>query len=304
MSRPREVLPGRSYLITRRCTQRLFLMRPDAETNEAFVYCLAVAAQRYDIDVLFTVAMSNHHHTGIHDRRGNYPAFLEYFHKLFAKCQNSLRGRWENFWSSEQTSVVRLVSAEDVLSKLLYAVCNPVEAALVEHALSWPGVSSLRPMLEQKRLTAKRPAHFFRQEGTMPESATLRFVRPNEFAALSDDAWTSLISDGVKQREKKFRFERAAKGVRPLGCRKVLAQRWSSRPKPSEPRRKLSPRVASKNKWRRIEALLENKHFLEAYRDARAALLEGIRAVLFPRGTYWLRRFAEVVCEQTPYLAA
>jgi len=61
-------------------------MRPDPKTNQAFVYCLAVAAERYEIDVLFTVAMSNHHHTGIYDKHGNYPAFLECFHKLFAKC--------------------------------------------------------------------------------------------------------------------------------------------------------------------------------------------------------------------------
>src|SRR6478609_4721932 len=118
-------------MITRRCTQRQFLMRPDRETNNAFIYCLAVAAERHGIRVLFTAAMSNHHHTGIYDPDGNYPAFLEYFHKLFAKCQNALRGRWENFWASEQTSVVRLVGGEDVLSKLVYAVCNPVQAALV-----------------------------------------------------------------------------------------------------------------------------------------------------------------------------
>ena len=115
MSIPREVLPGQTYMITRRCTQRQFLMRPDQETNNAFIYCLGESRlQRFGIDVLFTVAMSNHHHTGIYDPAGNYPAFLEHFHKLFAKCQNALRGRWENFWSSEQTSVVRLVDPHDV----------------------------------------------------------------------------------------------------------------------------------------------------------------------------------------------
>jgi len=31
-------------MITRRCTQRQFLMRPDPVTNNAFIYCLAVAA--------------------------------------------------------------------------------------------------------------------------------------------------------------------------------------------------------------------------------------------------------------------
>src|SRR5262245_14357661 len=108
-------------MITRRCTQRQFLLRPDPETNNAFLYCLAYAAERCGIDVLFTIANSNHHHTGIRDPGGNYPAFLERFHKLLAKCQNALRGRWENFWASEATSVVRLVEPTDVLDKLIYA---------------------------------------------------------------------------------------------------------------------------------------------------------------------------------------
>jgi hypothetical protein len=56
MSRPRPVIAGCSYLITRRCTQRTLLMRPDAETNNAFIYCLAYAAERCGIEVLFTVA--------------------------------------------------------------------------------------------------------------------------------------------------------------------------------------------------------------------------------------------------------
>ena len=41
---PCEVIPGRFYMVTRRCTQRQFLLRPDAETNNAFLYCLGVAA--------------------------------------------------------------------------------------------------------------------------------------------------------------------------------------------------------------------------------------------------------------------
>ena len=299
MSRPREVLPGRTYLITRRCTQRQFLMRPDAATNEAFVYCLAVAAERHGIEVLFTIAMSNHHHTGIFDPNGEYPAFLEYFHKLFAKCQNALRGRWENFWSSEQTSVVRLLDAEDVLNKLVYAACNPVEAALVELALQWPGVSSLRPMLSGINLTAKRPAHFFRADGTMPDVVTLQFVRPVEFRQLSYREWIDLIVERVKRREKELRFERAKMGRAILGVRAVLQQRWSSRPRSGEVRRGVCPRLGAINKWRRREALLTNKSFLVAYYEARSALLSGIRAALFPCGTYWLKRFAKVTCAES-----
>lgn len=303
MSRPREVLPGRSYLITRRCTQRLFLMRPDAETNNAFVYCLAVAAQRYDVDVLFTIAMSNHHHTGIFDKHGNYPAFLEYFHKLFAKCQNALRGRWENFWATEQTSVVRLVSAEDLLSKLVYALCNPVEANLVEKALEWPGVSSLRSMMTSRALFASRPDYFFRQNGPMPERVEIHFAQPKEFEHLSETEWLTVIQSALKEREKTLKRERIRCGQRVLGVAQVLRQNWRSRPKTNEPRRKLKPQIAARNKWRRIEALLENKQFLQAYRAARNAFLTGVKKVLFPAGTYWLRHFADVICEAQLQLA-
>ena len=59
---------------------------------------------------------------------------LEHFHKLFAKCQNALRGRWENFWSSEQTSVVRLVDPNDIIDKMTYALTNPVKDGIVEKA--------------------------------------------------------------------------------------------------------------------------------------------------------------------------
>jgi hypothetical protein len=58
----------------------------------------------------------------------------------------------------------------------------------------------------------------------------------------------------------------------------------------------LSPRVASVNRWARIEALQRSKAFLAAYRAARDLWKAGI-AALFPAGTYWLRRFAGVPVE-------
>src|SRR5947209_2511408 len=127
MTEPREVLPGQFYLLTRRCTQRQFLLRPDPATNNAFTYCLAVAADKYNIDVLLTVAMSNHHHTVIFDRYGNEPAFKEHFHKLMSRSQNALRGRWENMWSSEPASTTRLIGRDTVIAKLIYTATNPIK---------------------------------------------------------------------------------------------------------------------------------------------------------------------------------
>jgi len=290
-------------MITRRCTQRQFLMRPDRETNNAFVYCLAVAAERQGIHVLFTAAMSNHHHTGIYDPHGNYPAFLEHFHKLFAKCQNALRGRWENFWSSEQTSVVRLVEPNDILDKMTYALTNPVKDGLVEKAHHWPGVSSLEALMHRRPLLASRPKHFFREEGPMPEVVSLSFARPQGFDDLSDKAFSDLVATRVRAAEELAAADRLRTGASILGRRAVLDQRWSDRPGSREPRRQLNPRVAARSKWSRIEALMRNRAFRDAYAAARASFAAGIRDVIFPAGTYWLRRFTQAICAPCPALA-
>jgi len=249
--------------------------------------------------------MSNHHHTGIFDREGRYPEFLEYFHKLFAKCQNALRGRWENFWSSEQTSVVRLETDDDVVDKLVYAVTNPVKEHLVERAVDWPGVTSYRANCTGEAKVVRRPKHFFRDEGPMPERAVLRFHRPRGFAGIRQEEWVGILRQKVRVRELRAAAERQAKGTRPLGARRVLAQPWYARPKSGAPRRGLNPRVAAKSTWRRIEALQRNQIFLRAYRAARALLSEGCNCAVFPVGTYWMLRFMRAVCaiEQDPSLA-
>jgi putative transposase len=74
----------------------------------------------------------------------NTAEFIEHFHKLLARSQNALRGRWENFWASEQTCVVKLVDHEAVLDKLTYTAANPVLDDLVERVHHWPGSTASR----------------------------------------------------------------------------------------------------------------------------------------------------------------
>ena len=65
-----------------------------------------------------------------------------------------------------------------------------------------------------------------------------------------------------------------------------------------EPRRNLRPRVATRCKWARIEALMRNRAFVVEYASARERWRNGIGAV-FPAGTYWLQRFASVPVLET-----
>ncbi len=290
MSKPRQVLRKQFYLLTRRCTQRQFFLRPDDATNNAFIYCLAVAAARFNIAVLVTVAESNHHHTVIFDRDGRCSEFLEYFHKLVARSQNAYRGRWENFWASVEPCVTRLLDRQAVIAKMVYAATNPVKDRLVERVHHWPGVNTYVNLCTGRPLTATRPNHFFRKHGPMPASVTLEMTIPPELGPAEEVI--AEVRAAVEQVEREVADARRQTGARVVGRRAVLAQPWNSSPTSVEPRRTLRPRFAG-GAVERMLALIGYRDFLEAYREARAKLLTGTR-VEFPPGTYWLARFAGV----------
>lgn len=288
---PRPVLRGSLYLITRRCSERRFFLRPDAEVNEAFLYCLAEAAARFGVEVILVVAMSNHYHAVVYDRCGLLPRFTEHFHKLLARTINAIRGRDENMWSSDQVSVVRLEGREDLLDKLAYTATNPVKDHLVERAHQWPGVQGLPALLNGRTLVARRPRRYFRRMGRMPASVKLRLHVPAE---IEDGAGLlEALRAEVARRERAAAAERARTGRRIVGCRAVQRQRWRDAPTTPSPRGGIKPRIAARNRWARIEALRRNRAFLEAYQAARQLWRAGELAT-FPPGTYWLSRFSGV----------
>jgi putative transposase len=219
---PRDVRPGRFYLVTRRCTQRVFLLRPYAATNNNVLYCLAIAAERSGVEVLLPCAMSNHYHAVVYDRHGNLPEFTEHFHKLLAKSQNALRGRWENLWASEQVCVVRLEGFDDVVAKLVYVATNPVKDGLVDKVHHWPGFHGLGALLADRPMTARRPAHFFRADGPMPASATLRLTVPRELGEA--DQVRAELRTRVAEAERALAEARERDGRRVVGRRAVLDQ--------------------------------------------------------------------------------
>lgn len=259
------------------------------------VYLVAEAAQRYGVQVHALCVMSNHLHMVITDTRGNYPAFLCQVHKLIAKTMNAHWGRWENLWSSEQTSVVELTDAASVLDKIAYTLANPASAHLVASIDEWPGASSWGA-LDGREFEARRPGWYFDEKGPMPETVKMRYEVPPAFAGMSRADWAKLVRVEVRKREKAAAEERRELGIRLVGFRAVMTQSAFDAPKTSAPRRGLKPRVAGKNKWRRVEALQRNKAWLEAYRAAFTRLRAGFTDAVFPAGTYELFRLGLVAC--------
>ncbi len=280
---PRPIIPGRTYMLTRRTTQRMFLLRPSPKINACIRYCLALAQRRAGLLVHAIIFLSNHYHIIVTDKDGTLPEFTEELNKLLARSLNCLHGRWEGFWSSGvQVSHVSLESAEDVLAKTVYALANPTEAMLVSHGDKWPGVRLFR----KGKYLAKKPDFFFRseKEGGLPDRLDLILTPPP--IGLASERTDKVVQAAVSSREKELRDEAHFEGRRFMGAAVVKQQHIYDSPAGPAPRRKLSPRVACRDKWRRVEVLKRLAEFVQEHEQKRKAFLAGARNVLFPHGTY------------------
>ncbi len=294
MTAPRQVLKNATYLLTRRCSERRFFLRPSKASNQLFLYILAVAAERFGILVHAFCVLSNHVHCVCTDPRGTLPAFEQYLNALVARSFNSMLGRWEDFWAPSSYSAVTLTTLPDLLDKMAYVIANPASAGLVRRASEWPGLCSSPELIGGSPLKVARPDGFFRTKGSMPATAELRVVPPPGVEDLED--FPRRLAQAVMAREDGAARELAAQGRSFLGAHRALAQNPRARPPSGEPRRGLSPRVAGRDRWKRLEAIGRLKSFLAAYRSAWLEFASGVRGVVFPHGTYWMHVAYGVAC--------
>jgi REP element-mobilizing transposase RayT len=291
MTAPRQILAGRSYLVTRRCAQRQFLLRPSKVTNETVGYVLAVAAARFGVAIHAFCVLSNHLHIVLTDPSARLPAFHQFLDALVARALNAALGRWEAFWAPNSYSAVALASPNDIIDKIAYVLANPAAAGLVRSGGFWPGLWSAPERIGGEPLEFRRPKHFFDPKGSLPEKATLELVVPPGLE--SAELLCKRVTAAVAEREKQAAADHRG---RFLGIARVLAQKPTARPAPGEPRRTLNPRVAARDKWKRIEALGRLVEFLRAYRSAWASWCDGAPDVIFPPGTYLMRVVHGVPC--------
>jgi len=294
MSLPRQVLPGTTYLVTRRCTQRQFLLTPSRQSFVTFLYCLALAQHATGVQIHAVCVLSNHYHLVATDPKALLPRFVYILNKFVAKCMNAHYGRWENLWAAgTQASYVRLGDDEAMVDKLAYTVTNPVEAGLVSGSKQWPGLLLWKPA----RYKAKRPGWFFHDSGPTPAELWLELTPlPLGDGALRPREVMERVGRAIVDKEKELRAYMHRAGRAFLGKSVIRRQHHTDSPDTPEPRRGLSPRVASRDKWRRVEILQRLKSFTEGYRRALSQWLDGDRKTVFPAGTYGLRVEFSVRC--------
>jgi len=289
MTAPRQLLKGASYLVTRRCLHRAFLLRPGPLPNQLFGYILARGVALFGVEVHAFCVMSNHFHLVLTDPHANLPPFLQYLDGLVARAFNALYGLDGYLWESDGYNGTALDAAEDVLDRCAYVLANPVAAGLVQKARKWPGLWS-SPADVGRALEFERPSHFFNPDGYLPDKVGLRLTVPPGFTSLED--FRSRLEAALAARE----VEAAGQRSSFMGVARILKQRVLDRPATRERRRQLKPRFAARDPERRRNLARRLKAFLAAYREALLAWREGRREVVFPEGTYQLRVEHRAVC--------
>ncbi len=284
---PRHIRPGITYLLTRRCIERRFLLRPSPKTNQIVQYCLALAAERTGMQLHAFCAMSNHIHTVATDVEGRLPEFLQFFHRHLAVAINASLGRVGNLWAGTQSSAVELGSATDVLDKLAYVVGNPTTAGLVRAPQRWPGVISRR-MGETYRV--KRPVGYFRVEGVMPEYSSLTYSVPPQLDHLGVSQVNELFFKALSNKVRVARKALQERGKSFLGAKQVSKTEWSQVAFLGEKCNAKVPRFAIRDPQKYREALVRWRGFLTCYIDALRRWRGGDRSVTFPDGTWWMKR--------------
>ena len=262
--------------------------------NEIFIYVLAIAAKRYGVLVHAVCVLSNHVHLILTDVDGRLPAFMQYLDSLVARAVNVSLGRFEAFWATDGSySAVEPLDPADVLAKTAYVLANPVAAGLVRRASEWPGLWTAPEQIGVETLSARRPRVFFDPASHLPETVELELSVPPSFAATE---FRSLLAEAVRELEQAHARERTAQGRGFLGVVRVLAENPLASPPTRPARFELKPRIAARDKWKRIEGILRIKDFERDYRRARRDMLSGVRDVIFPAGTYLLRILFGVRC--------
>jgi putative transposase len=292
MSQPRPIFPGATYLLTRRALRRHMLFRPDAAITQLILYSLAVAARRYGVHVHALCAMSTHLHIVVTDIYGLLPRFLQYFHRLVALGTKVLRA-WEGpVWGHEAASAVRLLTRDALVQKIAYTLANPVIAGLVRRACEWPGAKVLVDELGRGVLRAKRPDVYFDPTNpAWPDEVELPLLLPPGVEKGDANAFRHDIAVEVAREEARANAEMLHRGFPMLGPERAATVSPDQRATSIEPLHKRNPTFAvgrgNAESWDRAAAAVRS--FRAAYRNALERWSNGVRSVVFPAGTWWMR---------------
>ncbi len=322
MTPARFIKPGMQFYVTVRTVNRSFRLVPKREIRRVVRYCLTVTLEKFrdqEMLVLHEFAfMSNHYHLLGTLLEACLPDFVRELNSLLSRELNALRGiNGKNF--EPGYNLVEIADDERLVEHSVYTCANPVAAFLVSKARHWRGVSSVgmrygQPIVVEKPklgMWAEKNAHMRRGgaqrsgrasyagRSKLPETAKLIIDRPPVMSHLSDDELRDLVEQRLGAREEELAEERRRRNLRVVGRRAAEAVHYLALPNTEEMFAR-TPSVSASSRAAREVLLRAHAAFQAAYAVARDAFRAGSRGVVFPYGTWLMRRRFNVACQPAP----
>lgn len=247
-----------------------------------FVFCLAYAAVKHEVEIHGYVFLSNHVHIVATDTKGDLPLFLRDFLGISAfwfsafalqlpattafrqartRLLNKKLGKKENIWSNNKAGTMKLVTKHDVLSRMEYTIVNPVVAGLVPIHKDWPGGISTIHDIGYKTIRLKRSKYFF--VGSVVLGICFA-IACHSCVFLQENAMVNFkkrINQMVSDKERDIRKERGDKPF--LGIENSLKSSIWAHPKNYLEKNKLNPKIACSDpeqRLREIQAIIRKRY--------------------------------------------
>lgn len=308
-TKPRQVLPGRTWFVTGRAIAREHRFVPTPEVAETIGYCLAVTGQKYEVALHSFVWMSNHYHLVLTDVAAQLPDFMRDLNSLISKALNATRGSFGQNFDRRGYNAIVVADLPRLLRHCAYTEANPCLAHLVEHAEEWEGISSAK--LEYgETMIFRRPKHGLwgqpqgpkDQKRSMycgrikcPEVARIQLVQPPGIGDEKARHTRAQVRSQIKSFEKQAKTERDEAKQKPLGMAKVRSFHPTDSPCNLETHFDTEPQVSCEDPALRRSIIRRIEEFISRYR----ASLEEYRKnknTQFPEGTWWMKRCLNQRC--------
>ena len=258
-----------------------------------------------------------------HQCRKPKQLFAQDLNSLLSRALNALRG-WSGSNFEKGYNITVQVDDGAIVRQCAYILANPCAADLVSRIRHWKGVHSwgleygdevtverpkyglwrpvdAAPKKKRRRRPMEKRRASYRGRWVNPEVVSFKLTRPPAHVGeLSDAALRKKIRDEALKREDDAEQKRIEKGRKAMGMRRVLEQDWAAMPRKKEDLFGPEPKAAASSQWARVEALQRSRAFVAEYRECLARWIAGERDVVFPAGTYLMRRRFDVNCTTAP----
>lgn len=307
MSLPRYHPPEvREYHVVSKCVDDQLLLTPTPEMQFILARSWEVTQDNYDFTLCAALAMGTHTHDLVQPGETPLPSIMRLVKSQIARRANRALDRDGAFYKGRYRDTA-ILDADASENALHYIHANPVRAHLVEHAVDWFGLTTLRAFVDgkdsfsvtwfdEKKWRRKGAREARREKYTY--TATVKIGLPLAWEGLSQEE-IAVRRRALRERmdaEERAAAEQRRANERPLESPEAIMAK-DPRSRPEQPKKGGRPERAAGARSLIEQLAAALVEVLPAYYRASEQYRRTGKLCPFPAGTYppWLPEPFEVM---------